>query len=240
MWVALLLGLFSSLHCAGMCGGVIAAATLRIETHRVPMVVLINVARVASYAIAGALAAGGLGALTGTLGTTGHQVLSLIAAAIVAAAGLQLGGWMNFWAGLERLGGRVWQHLSRATRVLLPVRRAWQAALFGLMWGWMPCGLVYSALGYAAATGSWRDGAMYMFAFGAGTLPAMTGLGLFSNLSSRLQRHHRWRQAAGAALILIAAITLVIHFAPQSHDHGQASPATPSGASDHAIHQGHQ
>jgi sulfite exporter TauE/SafE len=108
------------------------------------------------------------------------------------------------------------------------------------MWGWMPCGLVYSALGYAAATGSWRDGAMYMFAFGAGTLPAMTGLGLFSNLSSRLQRHRRWRQAAGAALIVIAAITLVIQLAPYSHDHSQASPETPADASAHGIHHGHQ
>lgn len=239
MGVALLLGLLSSLHCAGMCGSVIAAATFGIGNGRLPLVVLVNVARVASYAIAGALAAGGLGALAGGTRTGGHLALSLFAAILIVAAGLQVGGWLNVWAGLERLGGRVWRRISRIARLLLPVRRAWQAAAFGLLWGWMPCGLVYSALGYAAATGSARGGALYMLAFGAGTLPAMTGLGLFSTLATRLRQRQDWRRFAGAVLIAMAIVTMAMHLAPGTHGHEPPAPAD-AGEPPPREHAGHR
>lgn len=238
MGVALLLGLLSSLHCAGMCGSVIAAATYGIGSGRAPLVVLVNAARVASYAVAGALAAGGVGTLAGTLGARGHLGLSLFGAIVILAAGLQVGGWLNVWAALERLGGRLWQRISRAARLLLPVRHAWQAAAFGLLWGWMPCGLVYGALGYAASTGNWRDGALYMLAFGAGTLPAMTSLGLFSTLAARLQRRQGWRRCAGAALIGMALVTVAMHLAPGAHVHETSAPAG-TGERPPAPHTGH-
>jgi hypothetical protein len=229
---ALLLGLASTLHCWGMCGGIVAAFTLGVPGHAGPMlrgtlVFAFNAGRVLSYTVAGAAAGAAGGALL-TLPWRGpiHLGLQLAAGFIVVLAGLRLGGWWRRDGWLERGGARVWAALQPACRRLLPVERLTRALALGALWGAIPCGLVYSALAVAAARGDATGGAALMLAFGAGTLPGMIAAGLAgAELRARFG-HPSWRR--GLALALIAA--------------GLSGPLVSwhiAGDGDHTGHAGH-
>lgn len=231
MLIAFTLGILSSLHCAGMCGGIIAATTLGLSAHRFRLVLLSNLGRLVSYAIVGAAmaAAAGSGAER-WFPVRGHLVLSVLAAVILLGAGLQVGGWFNVWAAIERAAGRFWSHLQRLTRMLLPLRSAWQAFAFGLLWGWLPCGLVYSAAAWAAASGNTLQGALHMLAFGAGTMPAVMGIGVSGAAVLPWLQRRRIRAAAGAVLIVLGGISVAQNLYHLSH-----APAAAQG--QHLQHQ---
>lgn len=138
-----------------------------------------NSGRIASYMVAGALAgglAGGIAALTRLASL--QLVLYWLANLMLVALGLYL---MNAWHGLARLeqgGQRLWRHMLPLLRVLLPVDSGAKALALGALWGWVPCGMVYSVLLTALLSGSAAGGAAVMLAFGLGTLPMLIGLGL--------------------------------------------------------------
>ncbi|ROR34484.1 sulfite exporter TauE/SafE family protein [Inmirania thermothiophila] len=179
---AVLLGLLGAGHCVGMCGGIAAALALGAAPGRGPAWVLqlgYGLGRVASYAAAGAVA-GGLGATAAEAVTldAARRLLQGVGALFLLGLGLHLGGW---WAGLgrlEALGAVLWRRLEPAARRLLPVRTPMQAVACGMVWGWIPCGLVYTALAGALAAGGAAGGAVWMAAFGLGTLPATLAAGL--------------------------------------------------------------
>ena len=205
----LLIGLASALHCVGMCGGIIGALSLGLDPavrarrgRLLAHVAAYNLGRVFSYAAAGALV-GGLGAgLAGGLAAgTGNRLLALASATWLVAIGLHLAGWFPAFARVEHLGRPLWQRLEPIGRRLLPVRSPWQALAFGLVWGWLPCGLVYATLLLATAAGSAGGGALYMALFGLGTLPATLATGLFAGWFARLGDRARLRRLIGAALI---------------------------------------
>jgi sulfite exporter TauE/SafE len=77
-----------------------------------------------------------------------------------------------------------------------------------MVWGWLPCGLVYAALAMAATTGSAINGGLTMLAFGAGTLPAVMGAGMLTGLLASAARKPHVRQAAGLLIILMAIASL--------------------------------
>jgi sulfite exporter TauE/SafE len=76
-----------------------------------------------------------------------------------------------------------------------------QAAALGYLWAWIPCGLVYSVLITAVATGSVLDGALVMLAFGAGTLPNLLGIGLLAGAAARISERAWVKQVAGLLVI---------------------------------------
>lgn len=154
-----------------MCGGIVGAISLRIAgSAQVPTWHLAyNMGRITSYTLAGALA-GGLGYALGNL-FPAQRILYVLAQLMLVGMGLYLMGWRALLAPIERIGQRLWRHLQPIGQRFLPVRSAPQAFGLGLIWGWLPCGLVYSACVYAMAAGSSRQGALLLFAFGAGTLP---------------------------------------------------------------------
>ena len=78
----------------------------------------------------------------------------------------------------ERAGQWLWRRIQPATKRFLPVRGMAQAFPLGLLWGWLPCGLVYSVLAMALLTGSAARGAATLLAFGLGTLPNLMLAGL--------------------------------------------------------------
>ncbi len=174
---------------------------------------LYSLGRLLSYTLAGALAgAFGSGLLRTISPQSGHQVLLLIATALMVAVGFYLAGWFPKLAYMERLGAPIWQRLEPLGRRLLPVKNPFQATLYGMIWGWLPCGLVYSALFIALAHGNWLSGSVFMFIFGLGTLPAVVGTGIFAHQLLRWSGNPQIRMIAGTILIMLALFGLAINW----------------------------
>ncbi|MBI5462013.1 MAG: sulfite exporter TauE/SafE family protein [Gammaproteobacteria bacterium] len=213
---ALLVGFFGGVHCVGMCGGIVGALTFGLpEQVRArpagawPFHIAYNLGRIASYTLAGALAGGlGAGLLQLTELRQAQQVLQIFAALFMAALGLYLGGW---WSGLlyvERLGGSVWRRIEPLGRGLLPVATPLHAFALGLVWGWLPCGLVYSVLIWALTAGSALHGAQLMFTFGLGTLPNLLLMGALAAKLGSFVRQPWPRRVAGGLVLVFAAVLL--------------------------------
>jgi sulfite exporter TauE/SafE len=207
------MGFFGSGHCVAMCGGISCALTAglpqtvrRSPLRMLPFVIAYNLGRLISYMLAGALF-GIIGARAGVLlpPSWAHGVGIAISIAFVIALGLYLGDWWRGLAAFERLGSKLWRYLQPLGGRFLPVTR-WRGALgVGLLWGWLPCGLVYAALALALVSGGALAGALTMLAFGLGTLPALISLGFAGRWLAAL-RHPRARRAAGASLCVLAVV----------------------------------
>jgi len=176
-----LVGLLGGVHCAGMCGGIVSALSLQVPGGRPAWSVHLayNLGRIASYSLAGAVmgALGSLGLLlNGWLPV--QMTLYVVANLMMVALGLYLTGLTQTLAFTERAGQWLWRCVQPATRRFLPVRGVAQAFPLGMLWGWLPCGLVYSVLTMTLLTGSAARGALTMLAFGLGTLPNLMLAGL--------------------------------------------------------------
>jgi sulfite exporter TauE/SafE len=90
----------------------------------------------------------------------------------------------------------------------MPVRHPAQALALGLLWGWLPCGLVYSTLVWSVSAGGAWQGAALMLAFGLGTLPNLLLMGVAAGAIARLARDARVRQVAGGTVVLFGLWTL--------------------------------
>jgi hypothetical protein len=177
--VAVLTGWLGGVHCAGMCGGIVSAlASSRTATGKSQpgkswrIHLCYNLGRIASYTIAGALAGtvGGLGLMLDGLLPV-QIVLYAMANLLLIGLGLYLAGIRGPVARLERLGAGFWSLLKPFTRRFLPADSPTKALALGMLWGWLPCGLVYTVLFTALLTGGTLSGATVMLAFGLGTLP---------------------------------------------------------------------
>lgn len=211
---AFVVGLLGGVHCVGMCGGIVGAISLGLPSQRqVPLLLAYNIGRISSYTFAGALM-GGLGFyFSGMLPVQNAQrVLLAFAGVFMILLGLYLGGWWNLLARIERMGGVLWRRIEPLGRGLLPVRHVHQALLLGAVWGWLPCGLVYTALVWTVASGGAVEGGLLMLAFGLGTLPNLLLMGV---AAARLQQWVRLpavRRTAGALVILFGVWQLYVAF----------------------------
>lgn len=211
-----LVGLLGGTHCIGMCGGIVGALSLG-GPPRFSLHLAYNGGRLASYAVAGALAGalGGLGlTLAGQLPL--RLALYLLANLMLIAMGLYLLGVTRALAFTERAGQHLWRRLQPLSRRFLPARSVAQALPLGLLWGWLPCGLVYSALASALTSGSALRGAGLMLAFGLGTLPNLLLAGLFAARLRDYAARRGVRLATGLLVLgfgvwgLFAAVRLAV------------------------------
>ncbi|MCO5761644.1 MAG: sulfite exporter TauE/SafE family protein [Chromatiaceae bacterium] len=213
--LAFVIGLLSALHCIGMCGGIAGALSLSLPVTRrsqtrvlMSYLVAFNLGRVLSYALAGAL----FGSLGGFLLVSGHlwlhDALRWLAALVMVGAGLAIAGWLPRLEGLEKIGAPVWRLLEPWGRRLLPVDTLLKAGLYGAVWGWLPCGLVYTLLLGAPAQGGPLAGALYMALFGMGTWPVLIATGLFAGRLHRFAANARLRVLAGLAVTGLGLYTL--------------------------------
>ncbi len=209
--LAFVIGLFSAVHCLGMCGSIAGALSLSlpVQVREQPLRLLVflaayNLGRLGSYTLAGGLA-GFIGAEIASLQVlqNGHQIASIMASLVLIAVGLYLTGWVPQLRLMDRLGNPIWHRLEPLGRRLLPVDNPPRALLFGVIWGWLPCGLVYYVLILTVSTGSALSGALCMLSFGIGTLPAVLGVGFVAGWFTRLARNALLRQIVG--LLLVAA-----------------------------------
>ncbi|MGR9035790.1 MAG: sulfite exporter TauE/SafE family protein [Gammaproteobacteria bacterium] len=210
--VAFLMGLFSSMHCIGMCGSIIGTLTLSLSPEirnnkwqLFPFVLNYNLGRITSYTLAGGLA-GGVGSLIvmPMSEIDGYRLLQILSAVIMASSGLYIAGWFPRFAYIEKAGTRFWKFIEPYGRKLIPVKNVIQAFLFGMVWGWLPCGLVYAALALATTSSTIGDSALTMLFFGLGTLPAVMGVGIMTGILTRLSRMQRFKQAVGLFMIILA------------------------------------
>lgn len=196
-----LIGLLGGTHCIGMCGGIVSALTLG-GPPRFVLHLAYNGGRIISYALAGAIA-GALGGLSLTLaGQLPLRIaLYVLANLMLVALGFYLIGITQTLAFTERFGRKLWVHLQPLGRPYLPARTVAQAFPLGLLWGWLPCGLVYSALATALTSGSALHGAGMMLAFGLGTLPNLLLAGLLAVRLKAYAAQPAVRRAAGLLVI---------------------------------------
>ena len=235
---AFFVGLLGSSHCIGMCGGIVAALNLGIDSKlgAQPRALFVyqlayNLGRIGSYICVG-LVAGSLGA---TLVELGLSPLAgrLLAAAFMIALGLYLANWWRGLSRLERAGAVLWRQIQPIGQKLFPIRNPLQALLLGGLWGWLPCGLVYTAVAWSLTSGGGAEGALLMLGFGLGTLPSML---LAGNLFGRLKQGFQApaiRTTAGVLMILFGIYSAYSgitggHHAPHPHHADSASFAAPT------------
>ncbi len=206
---ALILGLLGGGHCLGMCGGLMGALTLAIpaeqRSRRLRLLLAYNVGRISSYALAGLL----LGLAGWAVGNSpAAMLLRMIAGLLLVSMGLYLAGWWSGLTRIERIGQGLWRHLQPLARRLMPVSTLPRALLLGAIWGWLPCGLVYSSLLWAASQGSAVESSLLMLAFGLGTLPVLLATGLAAERLTGLLRRRGVRIGAGLLVMLFGLWTL--------------------------------
>jgi len=227
---AFLVGLFSTIHCLGMCGGIIGTLTMSLpeQTREQPLRLLaytsmFNTGRIISYMLAGAIA--------GAFGQTvmeflspkyAHLILQTFATLIMVGIGLHLAGWFPRLNLIESIGQPLWRKLEPYAHRLLPVQSPGQAFLFGVIWGWLPCGLVYSALIWSTSSGTAHEGALFMLAFGAGTLPTVMAAGLVTGWMVKLGQIPHIKTAIGSLIIILAITSFIItvQYGTKEHHHG--------------------
>ena len=196
-----LVGLLGGTHCVGMCGGIVGALSMG-APGRWSMHLAYNVGRILSYGLAGAIA-GAVGAASLGLDSQVPMRLALylVANLMLIALGLYLLGVTQALAFTERAGQLLWQRLQPLTRRFLPARTVVQAFPLGMLWGWLPCGLVYSALATALSSGSAVRGGLCMLAFGLGTLPNLLLAGIVLARLNEFVRRPAVRVASGLLVL---------------------------------------
>jgi len=168
-----------------------------------------NSGRILSYALAGGLMGSVGGRLLQLLGPgQGHRWLQWGAALIVVLIGLHIAGWLPRLARVERIGAPLWRRLEPLGRRLLPVKNLPWALVYGMIWGWLPCGLVYTMLISTASRVGPASGALYMTAFGVGTLPAVLAAGLLAGKLYHLARLPYLKVSVGVIIMILGVLTL--------------------------------
>lgn len=206
---ALILGLLGGGHCLGMCGGLMGALTLAIpperRAQRLRLLLAYNLGRILSYAAAGLI----IGLAGWALASSpAAKLLRVIAGLLLIAMGLYLAGWWSGLTRVEALGRGLWRHLQPVAKRLLPVASVPRALLLGTLWGWLPCGLVYSTLLWAASQGDVLHSGLLMLAFGLGTWPVLIATGLAAERLGALLRRRGVRLAGGLLVIIFGLWTL--------------------------------
>jgi len=220
---AFIAGLLGGVHCLGMCGGIVGALTFGINSapsdgslptkepkkKLYPYVLAYNGGRLTSYTFAGLLM-GGISMLASNLPVL-HNIqfgLQIFAALFMIALGFYIGGW---WAGLrkiEQAGGMIWKRIEPVSRKFIPVKSPFQAFILGTLWGWLPCGLVYTILFWSISTGNAIEGGLLMLSFGLGTLPMLLAMGVFAASLSSFIRKNWVRALAGGIIIAFGVFSL--------------------------------
>jgi len=206
---AFVIGLLGAGHCVGMCGGISALLTLNSGPDKSPLSLLLyNVGRICSYSVFGAIVAGLTAALSELISLNHSLIwLRIFSALMMIILGLYVGKWWFGLLRLEQLGQGIWKWVSPLGRKFLPLKKSWYAFPFGIIWGWLPCGLVYSTLTWAAVSGGAFNGALIMGAFGIGTLPAMLLVGFGATQIKNLQQSQSIRTIAAASIICYGVYT---------------------------------
>ena len=230
LFSAFIIGFLGSGHCLAMCGGITTMLTSAINqpsrsslpnssaqgdieittVSSLPscsaqlkysnLVVFYHIGRIASYCLIGAIVGftGSIAAKNIGLPIAG---LRLIAAVFLIFLGLYIGQWLLWLNRVEALGKGLWGYISPMAKHVIPVDNYKKSLGLGALWGWLPCGLVYSTLTWALASGSSFTGATIMLFFGLGTLPALIALSFGVGSINKLLVKPAFRKTMAISLI---------------------------------------
>lgn len=209
---AFFVGLMGAGHCIGMCGGisaVISMNSVKTDYPRWMFILLYNIGRIVSYSTFGFI----IGGLFVSIASTSQSYSALVylrifAGLLMCLLALYIANWWKGLVYIEIIGKKLWQYISPLTKPLLPLKTPFHAIPFGFLWGWLPCGLVYSTLSWAAVSGGALNGALIMLAFGLGTLPAMFLVGIGAHTFHTLI-NHKLTKSISATLLLSYGIHTV-------------------------------
>lgn len=233
-------GLLGSVHCVGMCGGIVAAlsqvpavrrgpafpvpvtvagapagaATAPRALHMAARTLSYNAGRIGSYAVAGAIAGGAIGGVR-TLAQTAawQQAAFVLANLMLVGLGLYLAGLWQGAARIESLGMPLWRRIQPLTTRIGPMGTTPRMFVLGALWGWLPCGMVYSMLLTAMLAGSPLRSALTMAAFGAGTLPVLLAAGMMGARLRPILQRRGLRLAGGLLVTTFGVLGLLRAFA---------------------------
>lgn len=234
---ATLLALAGAGHCLGMCGGISLSLSMAVpESSRRGYrlwgwQLLFASGRVCTYVLLGALA-GGLGDGVLRVLPAAGPLAWLLAAVLMLMVALMLLGRDVGLARLENAGLWVWRRVQPLTVPLVPVQRASQALRLGLLWGLLPCGLLYTALALSVSTGTALNGAVVMLVFGLVTVPPVAAGGVATGLLSILRRSG-WRRLAALMTLAMAVWLAWQGLAGAHHHHDHPAPAATESHSHH-------
>lgn len=233
-WGAFIAGAAGSVHCLAMCGSLSGALGLRAQRLGAGAArafghgLTYQLGRLSGYALCGAVvgAAGGSLKLMFDVARLSVGMRTLAGLVMMAAAIGILSRWRPL-AWLERGGGRLWGRIAPLGR-RIPAGGWGGSMLLGVLWGFLPCGMVYSMLLMAALAGSAAAGAATMLCFGLGTVPAVLGAGSAGAAALRLAGGRRLQVAAGALLLTFGAVTVVMTLSlAAGHSHSPGSMIMP-------------
>jgi len=209
---ALIAGLLGSAHCFGMCGGIAGALQLAIpKTPRAHLIYLLsyNIGRIIGYSLLGLVAGIISLSVAKTLGVEiGLNLLRVFGAIFLFLMAAYIGRWWMILSKFEKFGQKIFNPIRNFGKKWLPLSNPFEAIVVGILWGFLPCGLVYSALAYSASATSITDAVLRMTAFGIGTLPA---LGLMGGIASSVKvwvQKPAVKQVAALLLLGIAVWTI--------------------------------
>ena len=181
------------------------------SVNRSSLLLFYHVGRIASYCIIGAIVG-----FTGSIAAKNIGMpiagLRLISAVFLILLGLYIGQWLLWLNRIEALGKGLWGYLSPLAKHVIPVDSTKKSFGLGALWGWLPCGLVYSTLTWALASGSSYTGAAIMLAFGLGTLPALLTISLGISSIKRLLVKAAFRKIMAISLICYGIYTFIVAY----------------------------
>lgn len=206
-FAAVLVGLMGAGHCFGMCGGIVGAFSQALPVHR-PMnqrmgfLFAYNLGRITSYTLAGVAVAGLAGALGALFQVDRYlALLQLMAGAMLILMGLYIAQWLPLLAHIERAGRPIWAAMAPLRQRFLPIDTTGKALGAGMLWGWLPCGLVYSTLTWALASADPVEGGLIMAGFGLGTLPALVVMGAAADKIAQITQKKQLKLLSAVVLI---------------------------------------
>lgn len=225
----------ASVHCVGMCGGLVLAVSAPTGSARLAILLryaLLQAGKASTYLFLGALAGAFGGALLRhpTFGW-GSRALAVLAGVAIAAAGLSLLGLTRRSAAG---GGVLGSALERAMAPLLSAKASGFPLVAGMVMGLLPCPLVYAGLGGAAASGSALGGVLVMGGVAAGTVPALLGVALFG-AAVPLSWRRGLARLAGVLLLLVGLLNVAKGFAPARRAVPEAATGTTAASPAPAV-----
>ncbi len=219
--LAFLTGIISSFgHCLGMCGGIVAIYSARQAAQtaeagsqpnlvsRIISFLPLHLGRITTYTFFGALVGLASSLLEQFGGMMGWQgAFSILVGLAMLLVSLSLLGILPpiEMAIASLTGGN--SPMARM-RGLFGKRSIFATILLGILWGFLPCGLVFAMLVLAARAQTLWGGALTMLVFGLGTIPTLLGFGLAANLLSPNLRGRL--QKFAAVLILLFAVQTIL------------------------------